>query len=165
MRLDDLPPATSVFIDANIFIYHFTGASEECTRFLSRCEARELAGVTSVSVLLEVLHRLMMVEVVKTRAVRPPKVLEKLRKRPEVVRGLFAYYAHTVKIPDMGIAVRSLPEEILAASQRVRREHGLLVGDSLLLAVMRAEGVRTLATHDADLVRIEEISVAVPGDV
>jgi predicted nucleic acid-binding protein len=57
MRLDDLPRATSIFIDANIFIYHFTGASGECTRFLARCEAGELAGVTSVSVLLEVLHR------------------------------------------------------------------------------------------------------------
>ena len=30
MTLDDLPRATSIFIDANIFIYHFTGASGEC---------------------------------------------------------------------------------------------------------------------------------------
>ena len=165
MTLDKLAPATPVFIDANIFIYHFTGASEECTRFLNRCEARELAGITSVSVLLEVLHRLMMVEAVRNRAVRPPKVLEKLRKRPEVVRALSEYYVNTMKIPEMGISVRSLPEEVLAASQRVRREHGLLVGDSLLLAVMREGGVRTLATHDADLGKIEEITVAVPADV
>lgn len=128
-------------------------------------EAGEPAGVTSISVLLEVLHRLMMVEAVRSRAVRPPKVLEKLRRRPEVVRALSEYYAHTVKIPEMGIPVRPLPQEILAASQRVRREHGLLVGDSLLLAVMRTEGVRTLATHDADMGRIEEIAVAVPADV
>lgn len=85
MRLDDLPPAPSVFIGANIFIYHFTGASEECTRFGRRCEAGELAGVASVSVLREVLRRLM-------------------------------------------------PEGLLAVSQQVRREHGLLVGDSLLPA-------------------------------
>ena len=165
MRLDDLPPATSVFIDANIFHFtHFTGASEECTRFLQRCEAGELTGVTSISVLLEVLHRLMMLEAVSSRAVRPPRIREKLRKRPEVVRSLAAY-THTARIPEMGISVRPLPEEIPAASQRVRREHGLLVGDSLLLAVMRTEGVRTLATHDADMSRIEEITVAVPADV
>lgn len=165
MRLDDLPPATSVFIDANIFIYHFTGASAECTRFLRRCEVGELSGITSVAVLLEVLHRLMMVEAVRSRAVRPPKVLEKLRKRPEVVRALSEYYSHTAKIPEMGISVRSLPEEILVASQQVRQEHGLLVGDSLLLAAMRAEGVRTLATRDADLRRIREIAVVGPADV
>jgi len=165
MRLDDLPPATTVFIDANIFIYHFMGASEECTRFLQRCEAGELAGVTSISVLLEVLHRLMMLEAVQSRVVRPPRVREKLRRRPEVVRSLSAYYTQTARIPEMGISIRPLPEEILAASQRVRREHGLLVGDSLLLAVMRTEGVRTLATHDADMGKIEEITVAVPADV
>ena len=165
MRLDEIPSATSVFIDSNIFIYHFTGASEECTRLLQRCEAGELAGVTSISVLLEVLHRLMMLEAVQSRAVRPPRVREKLRRRPEVVRSLSAYYTQTARIPEMGIPLRPLPEEILAASQRVRREHGLLVGDSLMLAVMRAEGVRALATHDADMGKIEEITVAVPTDV
>jgi len=165
MKLDDLPPATPVFIDANIFIYHFTGASEECTRFLSRCEAAELTGITSLPILLEVLHRLMMVEAVGSRAVRPPKVLEKLRRRPAIVRGLSEYYAHTMKIPEMGISVRSIPEGVLAVSQGIRREHGLLVGDSLVLAVMREEGVRMLATRDADFGRIGEITVAVPADV
>jgi len=165
MRLDNVPPAISVFIDANVFIYHFTGASDECTRFLTRCEAGELAGLTSVSVLLEVLHRLMMLEAVRSGAVRPPNVLSKLRKRPEIVRTLSEYYTHTTKISQMGISVRALSEDVLATSQRVRREHGLLVGDSLLVATMQAEGVRTLATHDADLERIKEITVAVPGDV
>lgn len=165
MRLDDVPPATSVFLDANIFIYHFTGASEEGTRFLQRCEAGELTGVTSISVLLEVLHRLTMLKAVSSRAVRPPGIREKLRKRPEVVRSLGACYTHTARVPEMGISVRPLPEEILAASQRVRCEHGLLVGDSVLLAVMRTEGLRTLATHDADMGRIEEITVAAPADV
>ena len=165
MRLDDLQSETTVFIDANIFIYHFTGASEECTRFLRRCEAGELIASTSVSVLLEVLHRLMMVEAVRSGAIRPPKVLEKLRRRPEVVRSLSEYYVQTARIPDMRISVRVLSEDVLAASQRVRHEHGLLVGDSLLLAAMRAEGVRTLASHDADLRRISQIEVAAPADV
>lgn len=165
MRLDEFRPGTAVFIDANIFIYHFTGTSEECTRFLARCETGEIVGVTSVSVLLEVLHRLMMLEAVRSGAVRPPNVLEKLRKRPEIVRTLSEYYAHAMKIAEMGISVRALPEDVLAASQRVRREHGLLVGDSLLVATMRGEGLRALATRDADLGRIKEITVAVPGDV
>ncbi|GFP25832.1 hypothetical protein HKBW3S25_01313, partial [Candidatus Hakubella thermalkaliphila] len=32
MRFDELPPGEAVFIDANIFVYHFTGISEECSR-------------------------------------------------------------------------------------------------------------------------------------
>ncbi|GFP41484.1 hypothetical protein HKBW3C_00609, partial [Candidatus Hakubella thermalkaliphila] len=42
MRFDELPMAEAAFIDANIFVYHFTGISEECSRFLKRCEAGEL---------------------------------------------------------------------------------------------------------------------------
>ena len=107
----------------------------------------------------------MMVEAVRGGSVRPPNVLQKLRKRPEVVRTLSEYYTHTMTIPEMGISVRALPEDVLATSQRVREEHGLLVGDSLLVAAMRAEGLGTLATHDADLRRIREITAAVPRDV
>ncbi|MBT9170511.1 MAG: hypothetical protein DDT18_00852 [Actinobacteria bacterium] len=51
MRFDELPMAEAVFIDANIFVYHFTGISEECSRFLKRCEAGELRGVTTVNVI------------------------------------------------------------------------------------------------------------------
>jgi predicted nucleic acid-binding protein len=165
LRLDDLRPGTTVFVDANIFLYHFTGASEECTRFLRRCETGDVVGSTSMPVLLEVLHRLMMVEAVKSGAVRPPRVLEKLRRRPEVVRSLSAYYAQTARISEMGISIRPVGGDLLASSQRVRQEHGLLVGDSLILAAMRDGGVRTLASHDADLRRIAQIEVAAPADV
>lgn len=65
----------------------------------------------------------------------------------------------------MQISVRALSDDILAASQRVRHEHGLLVGDSLLLAAMRAERVSTLASLDRDMRRIAQIEVASPADV
>ena len=106
-----------------------------------------------------------MVEAVRSGAVRPPKVLDKLRRRPEVVRSLSEYYVQTAKIPDMQISVRALTDDILAASHRVRHEHGLLVGDSLRVAVMRAEGIRTLASLDSDMRKIAEIEVASPTDV
>ena len=66
------PAGASIFIDANIFIYHFTGVSEECSEFLTRCESREITGQTSINVILEVLHRLMMVEAVTKNLVSRP---------------------------------------------------------------------------------------------
>ena len=77
---------------------------------------------------------------VRGGSVRPPNVLQKLRKRPEIVRTLSEYYTHTMTIPEMGISVRALPEDVLATSQRVREEHGLLVGDSLLVAAAGEHG-------------------------
>jgi len=71
MRLDSIEPGSEVFIDANIFIYHFTGVSDESSNLLSRCEQGNLTGITSLNVLFEVLHCLMMVEAVRKKLVKP----------------------------------------------------------------------------------------------
>lgn len=51
MTLVDLRDGVHVFIDANIFIYHFGGRSLECKALLERCARRELFGYTSTPVL------------------------------------------------------------------------------------------------------------------
>jgi predicted nucleic acid-binding protein len=38
MNLNDLPDGAAVFIDANIFVYHFSGVSPECRAFLERAD-------------------------------------------------------------------------------------------------------------------------------
>jgi predicted nucleic acid-binding protein len=61
----DLPDRTEVFIDANVFVYHFSGPTEYtdfCSRFLQRIEEGRLSGFTSTLVLAETLHRLMIIE-------------------------------------------------------------------------------------------------------
>jgi hypothetical protein len=44
MTLAELLDGHSVFIDANIFIYHFGAYSPQCKAFLERCARRELLG-------------------------------------------------------------------------------------------------------------------------
>ena len=79
MTLEEIGSGSDLFIDSNIFIHHFTGASEECSNLLARCEEGETNGLTSVNVLLEVLHRLMMVEAVNKRLVGPQKPFRSLK--------------------------------------------------------------------------------------
>jgi predicted nucleic acid-binding protein len=62
MKLEDVPGGTPIFVDANIFIYHFSGISLECRAFLQRCESRQVEAFTGVHIVLEVMHRLMMLE-------------------------------------------------------------------------------------------------------
>ncbi len=64
MSLADLRDGDRVFIDANIFIYHFGGRSLECKALLERCARRDLLGYTSTPVLAEVLHRRMVAEAI-----------------------------------------------------------------------------------------------------
>jgi predicted nucleic acid-binding protein len=62
MTLAEIPRLSAAFIDANILIYHFAGRSDECSALLARMEAAEIRGLTSQPVLLEVAHRLMVIE-------------------------------------------------------------------------------------------------------
>ena len=64
MILAELRDGDRVFIDANIFIYHFGGRSPQCKTFLERCARREPLGYTATPVLAEVLHRLMVAEAI-----------------------------------------------------------------------------------------------------
>ena len=38
MTLAELPDDAMVFVDANIFVYHFTGVSAQCKALLDRAE-------------------------------------------------------------------------------------------------------------------------------
>ncbi|HJX59765.1 MAG TPA: hypothetical protein VJ462_00620 [Thermodesulfobacteriota bacterium] len=65
MNLSDLESGFSIFIDANIFIYHFSKESKfnpASSDFLERVESREVYGFTSIPVVQEVTHRMMIIE-------------------------------------------------------------------------------------------------------
>ena len=165
LPLTKLPTGERVFIDANIFIYHFTGLSQQCSSFLERCERGELWGVTAVHILLEVLHRLMMIEAVTKKLVTPGNIAKKLRKRPDVVKQLADYQIQTEAILEMGIEVVGLTSDFLKVSYPYRRRDGLLVNDSLIAAVMEEEGISNIATADLDFTRVEGLQVYRPLDI
>jgi predicted nucleic acid-binding protein len=165
LPLPELPAGQTVFIDANIFIYHFTGLSQECSGFLERCERGDLWGITAVHILLEALHRLMMIEAVTKGLVTSGNVARKLRKKPNVVKQLADYQTQTEAILEMGIEVVGLTSDFLKSSYPYRCRDGLLVNDSLTTAVMEAEGILDLATANCDFTRVEELRVYRPMDL
>jgi len=165
LPLSRLPAGQTVFIDANIFIYHFTGISQECSGFLERCEGGGLWGVTAVHILLEVLHRLMMIEAVIKGSVISGNVAKRLRGKPSVVKQLADCQTQTEAILEMGIKVVGLTSDILEISHPFRQRDGLLVNGSMTAGVMRAEGIVSLATADLDFTRVEGIQVYRPLDI
>jgi hypothetical protein len=63
-RLPNLPRGADVFLDANVFIYTFGGHSNDCRDLLRRCASEEVFGITTLDVINEVTHRLMLTEAV-----------------------------------------------------------------------------------------------------
>jgi predicted nucleic acid-binding protein len=165
MRFDAIEEGSAIFVDANVFIYHFVGASPQCTGLLARCESRQLRGSTSVLVLAEVCHRLMTVEAVQEKLISPGNVVRKLAERPNVIRQLVTYQSSIEAIPSMGIEIAPTSEEIVMQGLRLQRRYGLMTNDSLIVAAMLHEGFRLLAAADRRLAAVDEIEVAVPTDL
>jgi predicted nucleic acid-binding protein len=165
LTLERVAAATRIFLDSTIFIYHATGASPECRRLLERCEGGDVAGVTSVVVLAEVAHRLMMIEAVAGGLVSGKDVVKKLRAKPAVVGGLHVYQEQVERIPLMGVDVLPLDIGTLLGSAHFRRQYGLLVNDSLVVAAACGAGIAHLASADPDFGRVKELTLYQPSDL
>jgi len=165
MILADLRDGDRVFIDANIFIYHFGGRSLECKAFLERCARRELSGYTSTPVLAEVLHRRMVAEAIAKGLVTARTAVRKLGETPELVKQLIQYQEDVSKISQMNLTTLNLTLEIVTASAEVRKGEGLLTNDSFVVACMREQGLTKLATANGDFARVGGIEVYKPTDL
>jgi predicted nucleic acid-binding protein len=165
LTLERVAAATRIFLDSTIFIYHATGASPECRCLLERCEGGDVAGVTSVVVLAEVAHRLMMIEAVAGGLVSGKDVVKKLRAKPAVVGGLHVYQEQVERIPLMGVDVLPLDIGTLLGSAHFRRQYGLLVNDSLVVAAACGAGIAHLASADPDFGRVKELTLYQPSDL
>lgn len=163
--LEAIPADAEVFLDATIFIYHFTGVSTECRRLLERCDNQEIKGVTSVTALAEVSHRLMMMEAVSRALISPSNVARKLRERPGIVRQLSTYRTQLEAIPLMGIEVLDADLATLRRALTFQRNYGLLTNDSILVATALEKSIATLATGDRDFERVPELAVHRPQDL
>jgi predicted nucleic acid-binding protein len=134
MRLADLRDGDSVFIDANIFIYHLGGRSVACKTLLERCARRELVGYTSTTILAEVVHRLMVAEAIQLGLVTSKTAVKRLKEDPDLVKRLSKYNEEVSKLTEINLVILSFTAEILMRSKEVRQREGLLTNDSLVVA-------------------------------
>ena len=165
MNLPELRSGERVFIDANIFIYHFGGRSQQCRAMLERCARGNVLGYTATSVLAEILHRLMLAEAVQTRLVTAKNAVKRLAERPELVRRLTTYNEDVDKISQMNLTILSLTPDIVAKSAAIRMSDGLLTNDSFVGVFMREWGLTNLATTDRDFERVAGLEVYAPTDL
>lgn len=160
--LSGIPSGARVFIDANIFIYHFLGIKDSCSIFLARVEARQIQGFTSVVVLSEVWHRLMVAEAIETYQLSPNKTVSYLKNHPECVRTLSRCAQAVGSIPKMNIKIVGLSASIFNMAFEISKESGFLTNDSLNLTIMCQHRLKHIATNDSDFDHIKNIKIWKP---
>ena len=161
--LSQLSFGKRIFIDSNIFIYHFLGINPSCSALLSRVETKDILGFTSVIVIAEVWHRLMIAEAIEIFKLTPRQAVNYLKSRHQHVGQLTKCHQALRAIPKMNITIWSLPRKIFHTAESVSREFGLLTNDSLNLALIRQHKLTDIATNDSDFEQIQDIKVWKPA--
>jgi predicted nucleic acid-binding protein len=152
MTFDDLPSGASVFVDANPIVYYFAsdpilGAAS--ARLMARIQNKNLQAYTSTHVLSEAGHKLMLVEAAVQFGWKS-KVAYHLKQQPAKVQQLTKFRQAIQQVPQFGIQVLAITPLLVEAGTLVSLQTGLLTNDALMLAVMQAQGLSSLASNDPD---------------
>lgn len=138
-------------VDANVLIYHFTGKSAQCSRFLARCVGRELHGFMPGHIALEVLHQLMLVEARIGGLVSGSSPARQLNAKSASVRSLTDCFRDFGLLERLGLTLLDTSRRAVERTAWFCLSYGLLANDAALLAVMEENGIDALATADGRL--------------
>lgn len=165
MTFADIVAGTSVFLDANTFIYHFSNHPKygaACTSLLKRIELLEIIGLTSSHCMADVAHRLMTIEAMGRLGWPPTRLAARLRKHHSEIANLKLYQQAIAKVGQLGIQVLPVTEQLVLAATNISQHNQLLTGDALIVAVMQQLGLNNLASEDDDFDRVPGINRFAP---
>lgn len=161
MTFVDLVSGTKVFLDANVLIYYFGPdpvLGPPCKDLIDRIDNRDVDGCTSASVLADVTHRLMVVEVCQTLGWPHKGAVPHLRRLRNEVKKLSRYRQALDEVAMAGIRVLDISGIHVSHAADVSRQYGLLSSDALIVAVMQDHGLTQLCSHDADFDTVQGLS-------
>jgi predicted nucleic acid-binding protein len=165
MTFADLVAGTSVFLDTNIFVFHFQPHAvfgQPCTDLLKRIEQQDLQGYTSTHVLSEVAHRLMTEEASRLFG-WTSKIVNYLKHDGAAVKQLTLFRSALAKVPQMAVQVLSIPAPLVEIAAGISQQTGLLSNDALIVAIMQAHGLTNLASKDTDFDGVPGITRYAPA--
>ena len=161
MRFEDIPSGAAVFLDANVFVYDFGPDPQfgiPSRNLLERIELGDLHGFCSTHELSNVAHRLMTLEACQTFGWPYAGIGQRLRNHPTEITRLHRFRRALDEIVAIGVQVLSVTEQHVLRAGDLSRQHGLLSGDALIVAVMQAHNLTVLASNDADFDRVPNVT-------
>jgi predicted nucleic acid-binding protein len=157
MKFAQLASGSSVFVDANVFVYAFAPDPQfgpDCRQLLERIENHDLDGVTSTHILSDVTHRLMSLEACVTFGWPYAGIAQRLNRHPAEVQKLTRFRQALDAIIAIGIDVLPTRAVHAVGAAQISQQYGLLTNDALVLALMSERAVTNLASFDTDFDRV-----------
>ncbi len=158
MKLDRVPQESKFFIDTNIFLYDITDHPEfgQITKgFLKKIEFGIIQGKTSVIVLNELLHKLVIGEIAEKYNLKLFQVPAILKQNPTILSSLKSYeLVNKIElIPNLEIL--SITKEIFSLAKSYMIKYNLMTNDAIIAATCNINGVSNIATNNGDFDRID----------
>ena len=165
MNLTEIPDGSTLFVDANIFIYAVEKRSLQCRRLLDRANEDRVTMVSSTLVLAEVCHRRMLNEARELELISGGNPARLLGRKPQAFAKLGVYADNIRQLLDRPVGFVPVLAEDFFEALDLQKRHGLLTNDSLNLALARRLGIPALATADSNFDSAQGILVYKPDDI
>ena len=166
MKLSSIPSGTSIFIDANIFLFdifedpYFGDASYD---FIKKIESLEIKGYTSTLVLDEVLFKMILMEASNKLNVSMKNVVRLLKKEPEKLAALEKSWENIREIQNMeNLTIFGVSPAIFKDAVEIAQTCKLLPHDATHAALAKEMNIRNIATNDEDFERVDFLRVWKP---
>jgi predicted nucleic acid-binding protein len=166
MTFADLVPGDALFVDTNIFVYHFApdpAFQLPCSQLLQRIENQEIQAFTSTHVLAEAAHRLLTLEARTQFGWSSGKVVQRLKQNPASMQNLTGFRRALERMVQSQITVVPALSAHLVTAAGFCQSPGLLITDALSIALMQAHGLTKIASEDNDFDRVPGITRYAPG--
>jgi len=156
----------NIFIDANIFIYYVGDHpvfADTCEKLLLDVETNRSVGVTSIFVVNEVFHKMMMSEACDRFTIGMGQAVRYLKNNHQAISSLTTCRENIERIRHINnLRVVEVPGQVFNKAINFSRRYGMLITDAIHVATMYEYNIRTVATNDRDFERIEWLSVWKP---
>jgi predicted nucleic acid-binding protein len=106
----------------------------------------------------EVAHQLMIAEAAQLPGWGLGKVKQRLRQQPGVLQSLTQFRLAVEAVLQSTLQILAIPPSLLGAAAALSQQVGLLTNDALIVAMMQANGLSKIASHDADFDRVPGIT-------
>ncbi len=166
MTFADVSADTSLFLDANVLVYHFTAHATPgtaCTALLERIERQEISGFTSSHIPAEMCHRLMTIEASAVFGWPNQGIAGRMRNHPSEVQQLGRHRQAIDELSQLHVQVLPVEPRQVSLAVDVTRQTGLLFNDAVTVAILHVRGLTALASNDADFDRVAGLTRYAPG--
>ncbi|MDP3396684.1 MAG: PIN domain-containing protein [Methanoregula sp.] len=157
-KFSAIPAGTSLIFDTNIFVYWVLDHprfKEACEKLVERVNDQEIEGFIPSVVRNELLHRLMIAEIIGNQwAAHPLDAIKLMKHNPDIIQQLKKPWEVYGSLSSMNFKIIEEFPGITQSTFNLSKTYSLLAKDAAILAFAKKFKISSIATYDNDFTRV-----------